>query len=188
MNRLNIRTGDMIRYAALGLALLGLVVLYVFEFKYFNLTLNLRGLIFKGLVAGLILGLVLGRLYYKQGRDLTERIQLYVFFVVLSMVFMPLFVSLSNRLLSFKPPSSLSVEYVGTEAYFSDRFGVTKGQQIKPTGYNLFFYHDNQLKKIRLDYPLFQDSLRGAMITLPVRAGLWGHKVILPDRLGETGI
>ncbi len=188
MNRLQISLGDKIKYALIGFLLLAMVVLYALEFKYFHLTFNLQGLILKGVVVGLIVGVELGWWFRRHAEDLTERIQLYVFFIVLSMVFMPLLVSLSNRFVTLKPSASINVDYVGTEAFYSDRFGLIKGQKVEPTGYYLFFYYNNRLQRIELKAPIFKDSVRGATITLPVWQGIWGHQVILPKRIGETGI
>ncbi|GJM36166.1 MAG: hypothetical protein DHS20C18_51670 [Saprospiraceae bacterium] len=188
MNRSSLPIREKIKYLLLSLTLIGLVVLYVLEFNFFHLTFNLPGLIIKGLIVGLVLGIGLAIYYQKQASDLTERVQLYVFFIVLCMIFMPLVVSLSNRLLNFAEPVMLQAEYVDIEPYYSDRFGLTKGEKIKPSGYFLFFYYNNRLKRIRLENPPFQDYARGATIVLPVKKGLWGHAVVIASRIGEKGI
>lgn len=181
-NRQILSREEYLKYGGLGVTFILLIVLYVFEFKYFNLALGIKPLILGALLFGLLLGLFLGYRFRKSGTDLTERVQIYVFFVFLCVIFMPLFASLSNRLLSFNAIHQEEVEFVEQNASYSSRMGVIKGEHIKPNNYHSFFYRDNQLYRVKTKSPLFSpDQERGDRVSISVQKGLWGIEWVKED-------
>ena len=65
------------------------------------------------------------------------------------MIFMPLFASLSNRLLDFKPLELREVEFFEEVPFYASRYGIMEGEQIKPSGYYSFFFHEARLERIK---------------------------------------
>lgn len=179
------RTKDYILYTAAALGLIGLIVLYVLEFDWFNRTITLKPLIIGSLVVGALAGLGTGYRFRALGEDLVGRIQIYIFFTVLCTLFAPLFGSLSNRLLSPFPAREEAVEFIKEEAFYADRFGLIESEKPPPTGYHLFFFYRGELHRIINDHPHFSDRERGDTILLPVRKGLWGVAFVPP--LPRTG-
>jgi hypothetical protein len=174
--RERMKGAEYLRYGGLGLAFIGLVVLYVFEFPYFHNTFAASILVFYSLIIGLIVGLVLAYFFGGSAKDLTETIQIYVFFVAMAMIFMPLFGSLSNRLLDFNPLELREVEFVEEVPFYSSRYGVLEGEEIKPSGYYSFFYHEARLERIKCNKPLFFESKRGDNVEVFVKRGFWGFE------------
>ena len=158
--------------------ILGLVVLYVLEFRYFNRTLGFGRLLWWSLPVGAAVGAALGYRFRKQGGDRLERVQLYVLFIVLCTLFAPLFASLSNRLLSPRAARSVSVEFAGVEPRFSSRFGVMEEEKPAANQFYLFFYYDGQLHRIRTDSLRFPEAERGDTVQLMLKRGLWGKEVV----------
>lgn len=182
-NRIKLSRLEYLKYGGLGLLFIGLIVLYVFEFKYFNLALGIKPLILGSLLVGLLLGMFMGHRFRKTAEDLTERIQIYVFFVAIFMVFMPLFASLSNRLLSFSTIQQTEVEFVEQNAYYSSRMGVIKGEEIKPNSYHSFFYHKDKLYRVKTQSPLFSSELEGReTVVIPIKKGLWGVPWVIDQK------
>ena len=176
------KRSEYILYTAIALGLVGLIALYVLEFDWFNRTFHAKTLVLVSIIAGALLGLGLGYRFREKGEDLTGRVQIYVFFTVLCALFMPLFASLSNRLLSPYPEREVPVEFIGEEGYYANRFGLVKGEMPEPTGYYLFFYHEGELHRITNDRPLFPDQERGDTVRLNMRKGLWGVRYVLKDQ------
>jgi len=169
----------------LTLLIVGLIVLYVFEFPYINRTLHGGRLVLGALLTGAILGGFLGYRYRHQAADLTEQVQLYLFFMVLTALFMPLFASLSNRLLSWQPVQQVTVEFVEEDSRFVSLYGLTKDEQMRPNRYYLFFYYQGELFRIQTNTPLATGLEQGDALQLPLKKGLWGFEVAQPEKTDE---
>ena len=167
----------------LGLLLmLGLIVVYVFEFYYFQRTFSLSRLLLPGALAGVLTGVVLGWRFSRMAEDAVDRIQIYLFWTFLTTVFFPLLVSLGNRLLSPHPVVWESVAFFEEKPYVSDRFGVLKDEKVKASGYYLFFFRNGELERIDNIHPLAPAPERGDTILIPVRKGLFGVEWVVSDR------
>lgn len=163
---------------AVTVALLGLIVVYVQEFSVFNRTLHSSRLAVGGLIAGVILGAVLGYRFSRQANDVTERLQVYVFCIVLSALFMPLWASLTNRWFPRQRARPVPVEFIEEQARYVDRFGPIKGEQPKPNRYVSFFYYQGKLYRIQTDTPRFAGHERGDTVLVGMKRGLWGAEVV----------
>ncbi len=162
------------------LSVVGLIALYVLEFRWFDRTLNMRSLALYAMGAGALLGAALAWRFSRQAQSLVERVQLYVFFIVFCTLFAPFFASLSNRLLSPHGIHPRAVEFFEQRAYLADRFGLTKEEEIEPTGYYTFFYYEGQLRRVKSKLPLLPLEIkRGQRVELLMKKGLWGYDVVV---------
>ncbi len=169
------------------LLLLGLIVLYALEFRYFNLLLSPGKLVLWSLILGLLLGILAGIFFSRQVSGKLERAQIIIFISVLTAIFMPLFASLANRWLAYQPLRLESVELEREEPFFADRFGLIEGEQPEPTGYLLFFYRKGRLHRLRYDEAHFPGRQRGELISLPLRRGFLGFDLAVPAAVGDSG-
>ncbi|MCO6492768.1 MAG: hypothetical protein J5I98_30395 [Phaeodactylibacter sp.] len=171
----------MLRFKALLIVLLviGLIALYVLEFRWFDRTLGMRSLALYGMSAGALLGVALAWHFSRQAGNTIEKVQLYLFFVVFCTLFAPFFASVSNRLLGFSAPRAKPVEFFEEQAFFSDRFGLIEGQKVAPAGYYTFFYYQGQLRRVKSNYPLLPERQRGEQAELLMKKGLWGFEVVV---------
>ena len=173
------KKADYLTYGLIGLGFIGLIVLYVFEFEWFNRTIHAGGLVRWSLLAGGLLGLALGYHFREQGEDLTGKIQIYIFFVALCAIFMPLFGSLSNRLLSFQQPAPVNVEFVKEEPYYAALYGLMEEEKEQPTGYYLFFFYQQEIHRIDHKQALFPNREPGDTIPVTLIKGLWGFEMVI---------
>ncbi|MBK6901903.1 MAG: hypothetical protein IPH04_03580 [Saprospirales bacterium] len=163
-----------IGYFLVGLAFLGLIALYALEFYYFKRTFGIRTMSLVAAGIGAVVGVILGAALSRKAEDAVDRIQVFLFCIVLCAGFSPLLASLSNRLLSPHPVKWEGVQFFEEKAYISERFGVMKGEKVKPRGYNLFFMREGKLVRIDNRLPLPGKPQRGDTLQIPVRKGLWG--------------
>lgn len=170
---------------AVAVLLLGLVVLYVLEFRYFNLLLDARTLVLRSLGVGAVAGMVAGYFSGRRYANPLERIQIIIFITVLTTLFTPLFGSLSNRWLGRQPLRLEPVEFVEEQPNYSDRFGLIEGERPEPNGFLLFFYYEGRLFRIKYETSLFAGKHRGERIDLPMRKGFWGYYLVVPQEIGE---
>ncbi len=167
-----------IKYLLITLGIVGLIVLYVFEFEWLNRTFHSRSLVFIFLLLGALVGYLLSKKLRKTGKDWVEKLQLTLLIAVPLALFAPLLGSLSNRLLSFRAEQSIPVELVEEKAYFASIFGVLQDEKVKPTGYRSFFYKDQQLLRLQSKTPLFEGAEQGDTVQLPLKKGLWGFEFV----------
>lgn len=158
----------------LGLSFLGLIALYALEFYYFKRTFGIKTMALVAAGIGAVIGAILGGALSRKAEDAVDRIQVFLFCIVLTAGFSPLLASLSNRLLSPHPLKWESVQFFEEKPYISERFGIMKGEKVKPRGYNLFFIRNGTLERIDNRLPLSVKPQRGDSLQIPVRKGLWG--------------
>ena len=166
----------------IALALLALVVVYTFEFYYFQRIFHVKQLLLIGALIGAGVGTVFGWRLSRVVEDSVERIQVYVFCIMLAVVFMPLLVSLSNRLLSPHPVQWEDVVFFEEKPYISDRFGILKDEKVKTTGYHLFYSREGTMYRMDNRHKMGVSLKRGDTFQIPVRQGLWGFSWVLSDR------
>ncbi|MBK7872979.1 MAG: hypothetical protein IPJ74_21070 [Saprospiraceae bacterium] len=176
VNKNNI--SSFVLYTAIAFGLVGLIVLYVMEFKYFNRTFQANIMTLWSIVIGIIIGILLSRRFIKSADDFVDRIRIVLLCTVGIAIFMPLFTSLSNRLFSFYDIKMIPVEFVESEAYVGSRFGVLNNEKVEPTGYRTFIYRDTKLLKILTEEALFPDAQRGDSVQLSVKKGFWGFEFV----------
>ncbi len=161
------------------------ILIYVMEFKHFNLTLNAKRLVVPAVCIGGGIGLLLGLYLQKDKVDPVIRMQTVMACLFGFLVVAPLLASLSNRLFIFGKPSYEEVEFVREQPFYSSRFGAIKGESQMPTGYYLFFYYEARLMRISLKKEFFPGYEEGDLILIPVKKGLWGIDFIQPSLINE---
>ncbi len=163
----------------LGMAFfIGCLFLYGFEFKHLSNTFEGKSLVIRSLIAGAIIGTVIAYFFARKLTDTLDQFKMYTFFVILSIVFAPLFGSLSNRWLTSSPKEKVEVELETQEAYIKSRFGNVRS---KRDGIFLFFYKDKKLERVKTKRTLFPDSKKGDFVTINLQKGFWGYDVFYED-------
>ena len=115
---------EYVLYGSIGLFLLWSVVLYVYEFRQFEQLLNTRLFLITTASIGALIGLGLSWKFQYKGSDLTDKVQIYVFFILIGAIFMPLWLSVANRVLAFGAERIEKVEFWEQHAYYSSRGGL----------------------------------------------------------------
>lgn len=165
-------------YAGLAaLALTGLIALYVFEFPHLRNTIQVRWLVWGSLGFGLLTACII--LYSLRARLTPLENHLPEFFSIgiFTVIFMPLFVSLLNRLPG--ADGYQSFEFLSEKPYVRSAYGIFANEHIKPTHYQLDVR--DQGKLLRFEYKkqaYFPLSKPGEVIMLPVRKGLLGFRIV----------
>ncbi len=161
---------------------IGSMILYALEFPQYSRTFEVESLIKWAMIFGGIVGLFVGHRFARSVKDSLEKIKIYLIFFALGVCFMPLWTSLSNRLLSPHPIQQEQVEFVELQAFKQSRFGLTKEdleKGLQPSGYYLFFVRNDRIERTQVKTPVFEDKKRSEMIDLPIKKGLWGYDIIV---------
>ncbi len=169
----------MLRFSAFLLVavVIGLIALYVREFAVFARTLEVRSLVVGSMIAGLLLigaGIFgLRKRLQPWERHSTELALVAVF----GMLFAPLLGSLLNR--TTGSVAYQAFDFVSETPYMTAGYGVLKGEKIQPTGYRLRVREDERVYRLRYKkQAYFPLSRPGDTISLPVRTGLFGVRVL----------
>ncbi len=162
------------------------IIVYANEFEYFNRTINARQLVIPAVIVGLCLGVIAGWYYQRRQTDPVVRLQIVMACLFAGLIAAPLAGSLSNRLLSPHPTRFQEVDFVKEQPFYSSRFGVLKGESQMPTGYYLFFYYKDKLRRISLDQSFFEATEEGEPILVPFKKGLWGIELVRPSKLTSS--
>lgn len=165
-------------YIAITLGIIAVFLLYAFEYEYFNRTFYMRKLAIIAVILGAGMGTAVAWRLKKHASDQLERVQLFMACIFTGIILLPLLASLSNRLLSFRAPERISVEFVEEKPYFGSRFGTSSDRSVEPTYYRSFVYRQDDLLKIQTKNALFPEASRGDTVQLPVKTGLWGFEYV----------
>ena len=161
-----------------AILLFSVITLYAFEVPWFSNTFNIQWLVGIALGIGLICGAVLGWKMSKHGEEEMEKVAYVGLSLFVCLGVMPLFLSLSNRLLSPFPVVKEKVEFVKSSAYIGSRFGVHKGQSSKEDGFHIFFIRNNRIERIKTRHNPFVGISKGTTVELPVKRGLLGFEFV----------
>lgn len=168
-------------YTLVALGMLGLVVLYPFEIDHFGRTIGVWYLVLFSLAAGVVAGYYLSNYFLENVKGMSERIKVRIFFMFLTCFFMPLLFSLSNRLLAWQAPQTITAEYITTEEKIVATEVDDAGEIIKEYRYILFFYWKDKIYSIRSKKRLFPDAKQGEIILIDKQRGFWGFSYFLVE-------
>lgn len=170
---------EYVLYGSLGLFLLLSVILYVYEFRQFEQLLNTRLFLIITASIGALTGIGLSWKFQSEGSDLTDKVQIYVFFILISAIFMPLWLSIANRVLAFGSERMEKVEFWEQHAYYSSRGGLIKGEKPKPTGFYTFLFVDEAFIRLESKSALYPGKQRGDSVELYIKKGFLGMPYVL---------
>ena len=179
-NRERYTGSEYLLYGGGTLLLIALIVLYVFEFRYFSLYLNPKALVITALALGLSGGILWGYLWRNKADSSTESVQIYIFCILLSLVFAPLLLSLTNRGLDFRTPETKNVQIVLVQPQYSGRYGVLEGEKMIPNQLIVNYLHKNETFSFKTKNMSFVGLKRGTPIELTFRQGLFGFTYLQP--------
>lgn len=174
---------DQLRYSILATIVFGLIILYVFEISWFQRTLHATPLLLFSLLIGSIIGLIAAYYYRDSAEDLTERVQIYIFFLVVGMTFAPLLGSLSNRLLARSAVREVPAVVYHIQAKYASAYGVIKGEKPAVTQWKIALETPDGLLQLILKEPIFTEVERGDSLYLHVKKGLWGAEFLDLEKL-----
>lgn len=170
---------EYVLYGSVGIFLLLSVILYVFEFRQFEQLLNTRLFLIITASIGALIGIGLSWKFQSNGSDLTDKVQIYVFFILICAIFTPLWASITNRVLAFGAERIEKVEFWEQNAYYSSRGGLIKGEKLKPTGYYTFLLRDSELIRLETKNLIYLGKQRGDSVDLTIKKGFLGMPYIL---------
>ncbi len=168
-------------YAAVALAfvlIIGSIVLYVFEFRRFDMILQVKKLLLFALFVGLIIGYFIGRRLSAGEEEAFEKMRIYMIVIVLTLVFTPLYLSLINRWLDFSDTEYKEAYFEKADAYISEKYGVLKGEDVKIAGYKLILIMDQEVLQFKAKQNPFPNNKKGDKVLLPIKKGLLGVQYI----------
>jgi len=160
-----------------------MIVLYTNEFSWYNNTFDRNGLVVTALILGVLVGLGIGYRFQKPERETIETFQIYIAAIIISAVLMPLVLSLTNRVLSFRGVMEEQVEFVKNEAFNASRFG--KIPQENPDGFYAFVIRKDNVIRLHTKQPIYENVEKGTIVSLPIKKGLLGYDIAYPHLLLE---
>jgi hypothetical protein len=165
---------------AVGAVLIG-IVLYAVEITYFfGRYLQLNSLLAIGAGVGLVLGIGIALRYRRRWTDSYDQMRLLIGLGIAGLLFGPLLLSGSNRLLDFRPPRSENAVFISTEGRVKSRFGVT-GPAPEPDSYATIVLIEGQLLRFDTKAPLFTDATNGDPVTLLIQPGFWRLRYVVVE-------
>ncbi len=164
------------KIALIAIVVITIPVLYTLEVNPLNRTLHADRMMAISLVIGLAIGILLGYYFQKAATEIVGRIRTYAVCIMLSVLVLPLLVSLSNRLLSFQAVENIPIEFIEESPRYSSRFGAYEAAQAD--SYVTFFYKAEQLHRIQTPQSIFPNAQRGDQMNLPIKKGLWGFEIV----------
>lgn len=150
---------------------------YVMEFDVLSNTLELKELLLISM--GVMLVIVVGGIVVFRSRFLPwdEHYAEVVMLIVFGLLFAPLFGSILNR--SMGKNTQQTFELVSEKAYFSQGYGILKGDTLKPAGWRLRLREGSEIHKLRYkDQAHFPNLRPGESLVLPIREGVLGVRVV----------
>jgi len=165
---------DIWKVIAWVVGIMTVIVLYVFEVKHLLKTFNLSSMALIAMLLGAIAGAALGYSVSGNTKTSLERMQIIIMITVFGALAMPLFASLSNRLLGSEVQNE-KVEFTKLDPIMEAKFDMPT--ELKPDAYFLYFVRNQEIEKLKVREPHYKGTKRGARIDLPIIKGLWGYDV-----------
>ena len=104
----------------------------------------------------------------------------HLIFLTLGVLLLPVFGSMTNRLLSFSNYKNQPVELFVQKGFIAD-VGIIQGQSLKPDGYFTFVILDGNLERLKSKEPMYPNAVKGDLVDLKMKKGLYGYWVIKTD-------
>ena len=177
-NRIKLSPSGYLKVGIAAILIFTAIVLYVFEFNHFDKTIDIKYLLILSLVLGLIAGVLIGRRLAKEEHEIFEQMRIYMICATLCIVFMPLLVSLTNRLLDFKTPIDTEAQILSFQPQTDLPFGHMKGEKVDITHYEWVLLIDGKNFKFSTKELPFPENELGDLVSIPVHRGLLGIRYL----------
>lgn len=177
-NRIKLTRSGYIKMISLTILVFIMIIVYVFQFDHFDKILDIRKWLILSGLTGIGVGYLIGKKNADKEGEAYEQMRIYMICIVLSVVFMPLVMSLINRYGDFKAPQFEQVELLGLKPQVDQPFGHLKGEQPKITHYESAVLLGNKIYNFSTKVNPFSQNAPGDVIQLPVQSGLLGIRYI----------
>jgi len=177
-NRIKLPASGYLKAILITILIFLAIILYVLQFEHFDKILNTSYFLLLSLALGLALGILIGKRYADKEHDIVEKMRLYMICGGLCIVFMPLFIALTNRLLDFKAIQFKDAQLLEFRPQTSQPFGYLKGEEYNITHYKSTLLINEDIFKIKTRVNPFPEHEVGDQILVPVRQGLLGIKYL----------
>ena len=179
-NREKYTPKEYLLYGSLGLLVLGLVVIYALELEYFPLYSDVSSFLIFALIGGLLIGLSIAYYLREKAENATETMQIYIACILTSLIFAPLFFSLTNRLIALDRYEK-EVQIISIEKRYTSRVGLAKGEKPKPNIFLVRYLDKGKSHKFSTRKSDLENAKRGDKLRFNFKRGLLGFEYILPD-------
>ncbi len=177
-NQIKPNLSNYFKAALAALLIILSVVLYVFEFDHFDKTINIKYLLLLAVILGLLVGILISRRLAINEFELFEQMRIYMICTIICIVFMPLVLSLTNRLLDFRTPDLKTAQILSFQAVGDQPFGHIKGEKLKITNYEWGIELDQQVFNFRTKTLPFGEKKLGDNVQISVYQGLLGIRYL----------
>jgi len=135
-------------------------------------------MVFIAIFVGFLLGILFS---YKMTNDNKEmeiltKFKIWVALLICCSLIMPLLVSFTNRVLSFRGVEESPVTYVQSQGFYADRYGLL--DSAEPDGYFIFVLKDGELVRLKTRENPFPTAKENETVLLPLRKGFWGFDYV----------
>lgn len=173
----DLKLTERLKYSIPALILIGLIVMAVFEFKWFQNTLEAKKMAGIFAIIGALIGGAWGHHFAKTTNDSADKLRFYCLFIIPAALLIPVFGSMTNRLLSFNKFEDRKVEFYEQRGFIAG-MGVIKGQSLKADGYFTFVIIDGELQRFKSKKILYPKAKKGDMVDLKMKKGIYGFWVV----------
>jgi hypothetical protein len=157
-----------------AIAFFGMIYLFVLEFDFFSLYLDMGAMLLRAIIIGGSVGLIIGVVASLNVERPFDRVRISLLMLLLGLILGPISLSLSNRKLDKNPTENYEVKLLSVKPYLDSAYGIIQGQERKIKYYEIVFLKDDVTYT---SYPPFlpEGADLGASIRLPIRKGYWGY-------------
>lgn len=159
-----------------ALLVFGIVFLYTREVPFLQNTLDFKRLFLSAIGFGILVGTLLGYFFAKKRKDLLEQFQIFLASIFLSILLMPLLLSMSNRSLDFNTPIAETMELLRVESYAGSRFGRLAETKEHPDGYRIYLLREETVIRLQKKQAPFSAQQKGEEVVIPISQGLFGFE------------
>jgi hypothetical protein len=160
------------------LALLGVVAVYVNEFKWFQNYISPQKMVLGSLGVGVLTGFFLGYHFQKYGGEIVEKLRIWTACLVVPILLGPLAASLINRLFAVREIHQTPVTFWEEKVHLVGKsptiYGFLEGSKKDELGYFIFLVMDAEIVRVKSKTERFPDMEQGETVTVPLRKGLLG--------------
>ncbi|MGK0364610.1 MAG: hypothetical protein ACI85O_001667 [Saprospiraceae bacterium] len=179
-NREKYTTKEYLTYGGVTFLVIGMFVLYAFEFEYFRRYTDISSFIITALISGLLSGIGIAYYLRDKAKNALESVQIYIFCIVLCLIFAPLIFSLTNRLVAINKYEK-EVQVVKMDKRFTSRYGTVKGEKAKPNLLKITYLDKGENHEFSTKYLTLENAKRRDYVKLNFKKGLLGFEYISPN-------